>query len=1354
MAQPISNQNKPSRSVAHSENEVSPRSKKNEKEIHTVRAHTEMNDDSYPYASSFDTISISPTKGNSEASSTRILPLSSNPRFLTPDEHIKTSRPGQITRCQSSTSIESTFLAHIEKKKSRDSGDEDEGLNDDPFTTLPMIPNHTRSFSSSGPTTPEHFPSTRFSSLLIADGKLQDSAPPKKRKSSEGGEIILRRKKKRKKKKAEGDGDGKGEGEKEEEEEEGEENEIKKAEGMQFNPEERGETAMGKNVPDNSSNETNNTTTTSMTTTKQNEVPLRPLDSSNSNSNMTNNNNNGITNSHHSVEVNTPRQCSPATTVMGISSASPSSSHHHHRHHHTGPVGAGKDKTTGKAVLISSMEAIPSAVSPAISILRRPAPLNTSFLDAVNNSTHDKPHFLQIGGGGGEGSPRSSLLSGTLFGGRTGRMMDGGCSSVPTSPHNSPFTAIGVAEAGGKKKYQAKKRKFAAKIQSLSVPPCSYYPRISEAFVSITHDSESLSPSFSSPQAHVHHPALQNFLHNRRESEFCDMDDLTQRDPIRASFDASPTSLPSAFSGWNRGKFTKKRIPGGGEGGGGEERVVHFSLAGTLSDREGDGVSPNCPLLQERQCSSSTLGFNSSFRPFSTFPTPSISPLQPVLNGPQNASFASVYHRLSQGKGGGGSPGVGGEGRPHASFPFSSTVFPATAPLRLEGRRTESQRYSLPPCPPYRIPLYDQAVFKYVFDSLYSERITLWQLVFLASAVGMFLVNILMTIVNVLFTLTLEEEISTWIRSVAEVCFILEFAIVATCVVGLVIVVIDAFWKNNIGTSLAHDTSSLITVGGSFSVLRFFGLATPLFAMRRIVPIFQRANTKKDYMLGVISILLWIAVCFVSFLVLISKMAQVYFALVLNISEWTLIDYIRFLGLCVNISRVDDSYFKEMSVLLDAVHRHYYFPGEVQEVHPYERPCLLSRIRIRLGIPDYMYFTLFDTIYNFHWRTKYEREEMVRQLLHSQRAKLKNIEMERKKREANGRKDDPEEEERDEMGMKGTVHGEGELRRRRGGREGGENIQGSFAASSSPALKQRSNSSSQNQMTMRKPQPTLAESVLRAEETVEKRRQQAQAEETPNARKKQEGAVVVVAEEEEENNLLPRRHHRPVTPHSPDICEVKHEATLTLPFINKVQQHSFRSSSSSSIHPQRHSTSEANSSGFETSPLGNPVHHPREILSPNLFDDYQIEGLVKQLKEIQTDEHLFRPSCLSRGKRFWLMLNYLAFIFEVDPVQLRRYLQMTQSPLPFYQIGREAFMKSFMESDVVGMDTAIRHSEPQTRSTANYALEDPQQFFSSFTCDDGMGLWNSTACAEQWNSKDFERMKEMGRCFQMAEKFK
>lgn len=986
----------------------------------------------------------------------------------------------------------------------------------------------------------------------------------------------------------------------------------------------------------------------------------------------------------------------------------------------------------------SSEVTIAPSSTPLLKVVNCPAPV-------VINPFH--PHTEMLDGGGDSFRLTSSYTGASdfmpLHGGGT---LENTISGPPNTVNASFVPASAVAELGGEKKYRAKMRKFASKIRGSAVPPFSYYPRLTEIpSCQMTNDSFIASPSFPFPPSNeVRRAQGEGKIDGGGDVA---MESTPKKTKKRRRARTSPSSSPSRVvhfnsSTGNKAESQETECTANRRDKRGKKHVAEEDHSEDSSYRRnvsGRSETKREQMEKSNRRSSHDDGLSPPHSGGIVFASPiQREPFRKAKEDPQEMS--SPFHSL----------------RPATHLNATSSLFflnntkhiqnsisplsPTSAGftdishlLRLEGRCTEHQRFTLPTCPPYRIPLYDQTVFKYVFASLYAERITLWQLVFLVSSLAMFVVNILMTVVNVLFTLTLANEISVWIRAVAEVCFILEFAIVLACVVCLVIVCIDAFLTDNIGTSLAHDTSTLITVGGSFSVLRFFGLATPLFAMRRIVPLFQRANTKKDYLLAAISVLLWIGVCFVSFLVLVSKLAQVYFALALPIAEWTLVDYIRFVGLCVNISRVDDSYFKEMSVLLDAVHRHYYFPGEVQEMHPYETPCLLSRIRIYLGIPNYMYFTLFDTIYNFHWRSKYEREELVRQFLRAEKAKHKNLHESMRSDKTDGSRNKSmvsggdvlrdSHEVGDDLGMKGNEGG-GEHQRkskdcdavrtqdenRKGRREGDDANPGElrrFMGGSFPVVGR----------------PTTV---------------------TPKKALPLELA-----------SSRPLVHERAITRFR---CSggLSEENELSTSFFSANLHTVGRMGPEKKEREKEQGRGDGNAPPEDPASLLNTIRElmHEKTVSPDHFSGASLVDLVEKLREVSSDEPSLLTTCLSRRQRFWLMLNYLAFIFEVDPVQLRRYLQMVQSPLPFYQLGRDAFMKSFVEDDTVGMDTAVRHSEPQSSSTANYALRDPQQFFPSFTCDDGRRLWNATACAEQWNRRDMERTREMVHCFEMAKKYK
>ncbi|ORC92067.1 uncharacterized protein TM35_000042810 [Trypanosoma theileri] len=89
------------------------------------------------------------------------------------------------------------------------------------------------------------------------------------------------------------------------------------------------------------------------------------------------------------------------------------------------------------------------------------------------------------------------------------------------------------------------------------------------------------------------------------------------------------------------------------------------------------------------------------------------------------------------------------------------------------------------------------------------------------------------------------------------------------------------------------------------------------------------------------------------------------------------------------------------------------------------------------------------------------------------------------------------------------------------------------------------------------------------------------------------------------------------------------------------------------------------------------------------------------------------------------MLNYLAFILRMDNSVLRRFLQMTRSSLPFYEKGRNAFMVSFREDDIVGMDIALWRSDPLSEPTQLFGRKRRNEFNITYECEDCREIWDS-----------------------------
>lgn len=443
----------------------------------------------------------------------------------------------------------------------------------------------------------------------------------------------------------------------------------------------------------------------------------------------------------------------------------------------------------------------------------------------------------------------------------------------------------------------------------------------------------------------------------------------------------------------------------------------------------------------------------------------------------------------------------------------------------------ESSRYRDGDISSLRIPLYEQACHKYIFRDLFDPGFQLMELFFLVLNVGMVIVNIAMTVVNVFFNS--DTVFLSWVRVSATVVFAAEFGVVMAMLLGLLLILLHAWVTNNVGTNLAADVSTVINAMATFSIFRVLGLASPTFAGRRILPFFMSAVQWTDMVKGAFFVLVWLCMCGVAFVVLITKVSQIGFTLTTSITEWSFPNFVQLLGFLMNVARVDDAYLKEVSVLLDAVHRHYLLPGEPAEAKPTEAPCLYALVSKVLGIPQYQYYDFFNTIFNRHFDWHLQAD----------------VKSENKKR-----------------------------------------LEELEAADDRAGLKK-----------------------------FWKRRQ------------RQWAGSAYCAE-----------------------C----------------------------------------------------------------------------------------PPPLPLRKRLRKFATYLAFIFQIDTLSLRRYLQMTQSPLPFYQLGRRSFEVAFVERDKTGMDSALWRSDPTALETRRHARRWPGQFNLRYECEEREDIWDAEYEARN-NAADVKLASEL-----------
>ncbi|ESL10678.1 hypothetical protein TRSC58_01584 [Trypanosoma rangeli SC58] len=103
------------------------------------------------------------------------------------------------------------------------------------------------------------------------------------------------------------------------------------------------------------------------------------------------------------------------------------------------------------------------------------------------------------------------------------------------------------------------------------------------------------------------------------------------------------------------------------------------------------------------------------------------------------------------------------------------------------------------------------------------------------------------------------------------------------------------------------------------------------------------------------------------------------------------------------------------------------------------------------------------------------------------------------------------------------------------------------------------------------------------------------------------------------------------------------------------------------------------------------------------------------------------------------MLNYLAFVLRMDNSVLRRLLQMSQSPLPFFRMGRDAFVQSFREHDELGMLIAVWRSDPASVPVKMFARENKKGFDVTYICADGREVWDVENLSQLQTNSESER---------------
>lgn len=94
--------------------------------------------------------------------------------------------------------------------------------------------------------------------------------------------------------------------------------------------------------------------------------------------------------------------------------------------------------------------------------------------------------------------------------------------------------------------------------------------------------------------------------------------------------------------------------------------------------------------------------------------------------------------------------------------------------------------------------------------------------------------------------------------------------------------------------------------------------------------------------------------------------------------------------------------------------------------------------------------------------------------------------------------------------------------------------------------------------------------------------------------------------------------------------------------------------------------------------------------------------------------------------QFLRFMNFLTFVLKIDNYLLRKFLQMSSSPLLFYEQGRQSFQQAYEEHDIVGMNLALWRSDPEDRNTLEWSMRHEQCFNVVFRCDEGIRVLRSS----------------------------
>ena len=346
-------------------------------------------------------------------------------------------------------------------------------------------------------------------------------------------------------------------------------------------------------------------------------------------------------------------------------------------------------------------------------------------------------------------------------------------------------------------------------------------------------------------------------------------------------------------------------------------------------------------------------------RPTFTIPIPEVKP--PVDHDCTNSYFFPVQHRTPRDAMQDSSSGSSGSYQPDTEYHDPPVQVP-----HAHRRMAHLTKLSGRNAPPYIIPEYEQACFKYIFREAFDAGIDVEELQALGTLIGSMVVNIVVVSLNVFQTDAATESDVLTTQIAAQVVFIAEFSIVIGMTLCALMVIVEVLFTKQVSTDTAVDFVDLTSLVGTFSVFQVVNVVSPTVVINRILPLYTQARGPLGYLRAGVTTIIWLMLCLLACLAVVLKVSQVGFTGTVHITDWTTAQFLKMFGLFLNLAKVDKSYDAELSTLLKSLHQHYYGPGGPDSLDR-KSEGWYSRLMDFLDIDRSNTYEYFEAVFNHHF---------------------------------------------------------------------------------------------------------------------------------------------------------------------------------------------------------------------------------------------------------------------------------------------------------------------------------------------------------------------------------------------------